>query len=73
MITNMTQPSKSTLPTVNWLTVDEVAQYFRMGRMSVYRLIKNGDLPAIRIGGRSYRIDERHVKALMARTASNDS
>lgn len=64
MITHMTQPANSTLPAVTWLTVEEVADYFRMSRMSIYRWIRAGRLPAIQIG-REFRIDEEAVKALM--------
>jgi excisionase family DNA binding protein len=36
------------------LTVAEVASAMRVSTMTIYRLIKSGDLPAIRVG-RSYR------------------
>jgi excisionase family DNA binding protein len=64
---NMTQPRKTTLPAVNWLTVAEVADYFDVARMTVYRWIRSGELPAVQLGndGRNYRIDEEAVKALM--------
>lgn len=39
------------------LTVAEVAATMRISNMTVYRLIKNGDLPAIRVG-KNYRIRE---------------
>jgi excisionase family DNA binding protein len=39
------------------LTVAEVAATMRVSNMTVYRLIKNGDLPAIRVG-KNYRIRE---------------
>ena len=68
MITNMTQLENSTLPNINWLTVEEVAQYFRVGRMTVYRWINQERiLPAVQIG-RSFRIDEEDVKALMTKS-----
>ncbi|MGH3441711.1 MAG: helix-turn-helix domain-containing protein [Nitriliruptorales bacterium] len=37
------------------LTVSEVADALRVSNMTVYRLIKGGDLPAIRVG-KNYRI-----------------
>jgi excisionase family DNA binding protein len=37
--------------------VNEVAQLLRVSKMTVYRLIKQGDLPAVRIG-RGYRLRE---------------
>ncbi|MFU8840028.1 MAG: helix-turn-helix domain-containing protein [Nitriliruptoraceae bacterium] len=39
------------------LTVAEVADVLRVSNMTVYRLIKAGDLPAIRVG-KNYRIRE---------------
>lgn len=36
-------------------TVAEVADHMRVSNMTVYRLIKSGDLPAIRVG-KNYRI-----------------
>jgi excisionase family DNA binding protein len=37
------------------LTVDEVAEHMRVSNMTVYRLIKAAELPAIRVG-RGYRV-----------------
>ncbi|MER3396456.1 MAG: hypothetical protein C4318_05625 [Acidimicrobiia bacterium] len=42
-------------PKVELLTVREVAGLTRVSTMTVYRLIKRGELPAVRVG-RSYRI-----------------
>jgi excisionase family DNA binding protein len=41
-------------------TVNEVALLMRVSKMTVYRLIQQGDLPAVRIG-RGYRIREEDV------------
>ncbi len=60
----MTQPEKSTLPAITWLTVEEVADYFNVARMTVYRWVRSGKLPAIQVG-RAYRIDEDEVKRLL--------
>jgi excisionase family DNA binding protein len=43
-----------------FVTVNEVAQLMRVSKMTVYRLIKQGDLPAVRIG-KGYRIREEDV------------
>jgi len=43
-----------------FMTVAEVAQLMRVSTMTVYRLIKAGDLPAVRVG-KSYRIREDDV------------
>ena len=42
------------------LTVGEVAGTMRVSNMTVYRLIKGGQLPAIRVG-KNYRIRESDV------------
>ncbi len=42
------------------LTVAEVAATMRVSNMTVYRLIKAGDLPAVRVG-RNFRIREADV------------
>jgi excisionase family DNA binding protein len=43
------------------LTVAEVARAMRVSNMTVYRLIKAGDLAAVRVG-HSYRIRETDVE-----------
>jgi excisionase family DNA binding protein len=47
------------------LTVSEVAELLRLSDMTVYRLIKKGELPAVHIG-RSYRLREDDVDAYLA-------
>ncbi len=37
------------------LTADEVADQLRVSTMTVYRLIRRGELPAVRVG-RNYRV-----------------
>jgi len=49
-------------PVTQWLTPDEVAAALRVAKMTVYRLIHTGDLPAVRIG-RSFRIDAAELAA----------
>lgn len=46
------------------MTVQEVAQLMRVSKMTVYRLIKQGDLPAVRIG-RGYRLREEDVHSYL--------
>jgi excisionase family DNA binding protein len=48
-----------------FLTVQEVAGMLRVSSMTVYRLIKAGDLPAVRVG-RSFRVQESDVDAYLA-------
>lgn len=45
---------------VRFLTVAEVAAIMRVSKMTVYRLVHNGDLPAVRVG-RSFRVPEAAV------------
>ena len=42
---------------VKFLTVAEVADMMRVSRMTVYRMVHAGELPAIRFG-RSFRVPE---------------
>lgn len=46
------------------LTVSEVASAMRVSNMTVYRLIKAGELPAVRVG-KNYRIRERDLEAFL--------
>ena len=48
-----------------FLTVQEVADLLRVSTMTVYRLIKNGELPAARIG-KSFRVREDDLDAFIA-------
>lgn len=48
------------LADVRFLTVAEVALIMRVSKMTVYRLIHDGELAAIRVG-RSFRIPENEV------------
>ena len=45
---------------VRFLTVAEVANVMRVSKMTVYRLVHAGELPAIRFG-RSFRVPESAV------------
>lgn len=47
---------------VSFLTVAEVADMMRVSKMTVYRLVRSGELPAIRFG-RSFRVPESAVLA----------
>jgi excisionase family DNA binding protein len=47
-----------------FLTVQEVATLMRVSSMTVYRLIKAGDLPAVRVG-RSFRVRADDVDAYL--------
>jgi excisionase family DNA binding protein len=48
------------LSDVHFLTVSEVASLMRVSKMTVYRLVHNGEMPAVRVG-RSFRVPEQAV------------
>jgi excisionase family DNA binding protein len=48
-----------------FLTVAEVADMMRVSRMTVYRLVHSGELPAIRFG-RSFRVPESAVQTALS-------
>jgi excisionase family DNA binding protein len=45
------------LSEAKFLTVAEVAAMMRVSKMTVYRLVHSGELPAVRVG-RSFRVRE---------------
>jgi excisionase family DNA binding protein len=49
------------------MTVQEVADLMRVSSMTVYRLIKQGDLRAVRVG-RSFRVREADVNDYLERS-----
>ena len=50
------------LSDVKFLTVAEVADMMRVSKMTIYRMVHAGELPAIRFG-RSFRVPESAVQA----------
>jgi excisionase family DNA binding protein len=59
-----------TFATGGLVTVAEVAAAMRVSNMTVYRLIKSGELPALRVG-KNYRLRESDVERyLMDRSVS---
>lgn len=53
-------PAKQNALVGRFATVAEVAKQLRVSNMTVYRLVKAGQLPAVRVG-RGYRIREQDV------------
>ncbi|HEY8374574.1 MAG TPA: helix-turn-helix domain-containing protein [Pseudonocardiaceae bacterium] len=51
---------QAALGQVQFLTVAEVAAIMRVSKMTVYRLVHSGELPAARVG-RSFRVPEKAV------------
>ena len=39
-----------------WLTMKEAAEYLKMGRSTIYKLLREGNLPAHKVG-REWRFD----------------
>ncbi|GAB3617309.1 hypothetical protein GCM10027416_18660 [Okibacterium endophyticum] len=56
----------SDLEDVRFLTVAEVAEMMRVSKMTVYRMVHAGELPAIRFG-RSFRVPESAVAEAVQR------
>ncbi len=54
------EPRSDPAGTMQFLTVAEVAAMMRVSKMTVYRLVHAGDLPAVRVG-RSFRVPEKAV------------
>ncbi|MPV38242.1 helix-turn-helix domain-containing protein [Georgenia subflava] len=48
-----------------FLTVAEVAELMRVSKMTVYRMVHSGELPAVRMG-RSFRVPELAVEKLIS-------
>ncbi len=54
---------------MRFLTVAEVATIMRVSKMTVYRMVHAGVLPAVRVG-RSYRLPERSVHEYVDETGA---
>jgi excisionase family DNA binding protein len=50
-----------------WLTVPEVAEELHIPRSRCYALVATGDLPAVRIGERSIRVNKRDLEDFLRR------
>lgn len=57
--------SDQALGDVRFCTVAEVAALMRVSKMTVYRLVHSGELPAVRVG-RSFRVPESAVHDYLA-------
>lgn len=58
-------PMSTGIDRVRYLTVAEVADMMRLSRMTVYRLVHGGELPAVRVG-RSFRVPQDALEAYLA-------
>jgi excisionase family DNA binding protein len=48
-----------------WLTVPEAAEELRLPRTRCYELIQRGELPAVRIGERSIRVNRVELERFL--------
>ena len=53
-----------------FLTIAEVASMMRVSKMTVYRLVHGGELPAVRVG-RSFRVLEEDVNEYLRKSFYN--
>lgn len=58
------------VPRPKLATVAEIAEILRVSKMTVYRMIHDGELPAIRVG-RSYRVPQAVVDQLLDQTGEH--
>jgi len=46
------------------LTADEVAEYLKLSKITVYKLAKQGSIPGFRVGG-SWRFNRSFIEKMM--------
>ncbi len=65
-------PSESTADNsdIKFRTVAEVAAMMRVSKMTVYRMLHNGEIPALRVG-RSFRVREEDVNEYLRKSFYN--
>jgi len=64
------QERSESLPDPKFLTIAEVATMMRVSKMTVYRLVHSGELPAVRVG-RSFRVPESDVDEYLRKSFYN--
>lgn len=67
MATTVPGDNTGDISEVKFLTVAEVASVMRVSKMTVYRLVHSGELPAVRVG-RSFRVKESDVHAYLEKS-----
>ncbi len=63
----MASTTSGDISEVRFLTVAEVAALMRVSKMTVYRLVHSGELPAARVG-RSFRVPEDTVNEYLRKS-----
>jgi excisionase family DNA binding protein len=66
----MAPTSNGDMSDVVFLTIAEVAAKMRVSKMTVYRLVHSGELPAVRVG-RSFRVTEDDVNDYLRKSFYN--
>ena len=64
------QERSESRPDPKFLTIAEVATMMRVSKMTVYRLVHSGELPAVRVG-RSFRVPESDVDEYLRKSFYN--
>lgn len=64
------QERSESRPDPKFLTIAEVATMMRVSKMTVYRLVHSGELPAVRVG-RSFRVPESDVDDYLRKSFYN--
>lgn len=59
-------------PAPQFMTVSEVAEVMRVSKMTVYRLIHAGELPAIRVG-KSFRVPQSALSSMLDSSWQSDA
>jgi excisionase family DNA binding protein len=63
-------PSSDDRPRIEprFFTLEEVAEYLNVSVPQVYALVRTGELPAVKIGGRGvWRVDRRELESYIKR------
>jgi excisionase family DNA binding protein len=47
-----------------WLTIEELAEYLKMGRTKLYRMAQEGDIPASKVGNQ-WRFEREEIDQWM--------
>jgi excisionase family DNA binding protein len=68
--TPMVENTPADMSEARFLTIAEVAAKMRVSKMTVYRLVHGGDLPAVRVG-RSFRVTEDDVNEYLRKSFYN--
>ena len=68
--TPMAENTPGEMSEARFLTIAEVAAKMRVSKMTVYRLVHGGELPAVRVG-RSFRVTEDDVNEYLRKSFYN--